>query len=33
MRDLTERDRGYIAELPVRYVELAAQYQNPNTAS
>jgi carbonic anhydrase/acetyltransferase-like protein (isoleucine patch superfamily) len=33
MRELTERDRGYIAELPVRYVELAAQHKDPNTAS
>jgi gamma-carbonic anhydrase len=30
MRDLSERDRGYIAELPGRYVGLAAQYKAPD---
>jgi carbonic anhydrase/acetyltransferase-like protein (isoleucine patch superfamily) len=33
MRDLSDRDRRYIAELPGRYVGLAAQYKAPAAAS
>ena len=32
MRDLSDRDRGNIAELPGRYVGLAAQYKASDTA-
>jgi carbonic anhydrase/acetyltransferase-like protein (isoleucine patch superfamily) len=33
MRDLSERDRGYIAVLPGRYVGLAAQYKDTGATS